>query len=354
MNQFVQQPHVRRERRAFSIIEILFALIILGIGFIMIAALLPVAARQTEQSSDQATAAAVADMFFELIKSAGAEEKQDMLPTYNGNIFGGIGTTSALFAVNPPVLSFARDTGVWQRYGANSIYEPDPRFAWVGLYQRQPTQAPSAVLHVLVAKAPAREFTAVDLFGPAKEDTNYGRTSNLTPRVIRFRLVEGGSQPDLLLVRRSPTNVATVGGVRGWEAVAPGAFVVIAYDGSPSYLPGEDVTTGRGRLHGRSVRVGQRRPDKDVAEGTNIFDAWELLPGFDMPVGAGVGGPGPDRKMFTDDDDWSLPSPLDSATKPDAWGYILGRPFRNPIRADDGFEGDAMDIAYFSTTISLF
>src|SRR5262245_7973582 len=48
-----------RRRRAFSFTEIMFAVIILGIGFIMVAAIFPVALQQAKTTSEETTAAAM-------------------------------------------------------------------------------------------------------------------------------------------------------------------------------------------------------------------------------------------------------------------------------------------------------
>jgi hypothetical protein len=50
----------RARSRAFSFAEVMFAVIILGIGFIMVAAIFPVAIQQTKLTADETTAAAVA------------------------------------------------------------------------------------------------------------------------------------------------------------------------------------------------------------------------------------------------------------------------------------------------------
>src|SRR5690348_14150276 len=50
----------RLMRRAFSFTEILFAVMILGIGFIMIAAVFPVAIKQTAQTGEESIGASVA------------------------------------------------------------------------------------------------------------------------------------------------------------------------------------------------------------------------------------------------------------------------------------------------------
>src|SRR3712207_3189828 len=50
----------RRRGNGFSFAEVMFAVIILGIGFIMVAAIFPVAIQQTRMTVDETSAAAIA------------------------------------------------------------------------------------------------------------------------------------------------------------------------------------------------------------------------------------------------------------------------------------------------------
>src|SRR2546421_9504922 len=50
----------RVRQRGFSFAEVMFAVIILGVGFIMIAALFPVAIRQSKSTADETSSAAFA------------------------------------------------------------------------------------------------------------------------------------------------------------------------------------------------------------------------------------------------------------------------------------------------------
>src|SRR5947209_20589155 len=50
----------RTMRRAFSFAEILFTVMILGIGFIMVAAIFPVAIKQTGQTGEEGVASSIA------------------------------------------------------------------------------------------------------------------------------------------------------------------------------------------------------------------------------------------------------------------------------------------------------
>src|SRR5437773_10279821 len=52
--------HSNFRRKGFSFAEVMFAVIVLGIGFIMIAAIFPVAIQQSKATNDETTAAATA------------------------------------------------------------------------------------------------------------------------------------------------------------------------------------------------------------------------------------------------------------------------------------------------------
>src|SRR5690606_6060568 len=56
----IRHSATRARRGGFSFTEVMFAVIILGIGFIMLAALFPVAISQNKLTTDETTAAAIA------------------------------------------------------------------------------------------------------------------------------------------------------------------------------------------------------------------------------------------------------------------------------------------------------
>src|ERR1700722_4164861 len=60
MVEIVEIPFRKSPRRGFSFVEILFAVMILGIGFIMIAGIFPVAIHQTQSNGDETIAATTA------------------------------------------------------------------------------------------------------------------------------------------------------------------------------------------------------------------------------------------------------------------------------------------------------
>src|SRR4051812_8002399 len=81
--------------RGFSFAEVMFAVIILGVGFIMIAAVFPVAIRQSKSTSDETAAAALAQGATNLIDHVAyyhtdlanaANNKQFMPATLSGQV----------------------------------------------------------------------------------------------------------------------------------------------------------------------------------------------------------------------------------------------------------------------------
>lgn len=115
----LSQPDRSLLRGGFSFVEILFALTILGIGFIMIAGIFPVAIRQTQLTYDETTGRAVA---LEAMKSIdGAIVAYTDLPV-----------TTAPLTVMPVTDSILTPT-------PDRIVAADPRFAWVAYYSRSAT-----------------------------------------------------------------------------------------------------------------------------------------------------------------------------------------------------------------------
>ena len=72
-------PRPRPGRAAFTMAEVLFAIIILGMGLILLAAAFPVGIVQTEKTQDMTTAGIVARMAYDQIKQVPADNAR---PTY--------------------------------------------------------------------------------------------------------------------------------------------------------------------------------------------------------------------------------------------------------------------------------
>jgi type II secretory pathway pseudopilin PulG len=145
-------------RRGFSFVEILFAVMILGIGFIMVAAMFPVAIHQTEASNRETIAASLGRAGKEcLSKTALVQLPYGVplgTPTYSvltptmpfpvgaAPLPPGVSTTVyygkvwSMYDVAPAHDSVAHASLLWGSVARNLIQQVDPRFAWIAMYRR--------------------------------------------------------------------------------------------------------------------------------------------------------------------------------------------------------------------------
>jgi hypothetical protein len=352
----------------------MFAVIILGVGFVMIAAILPVAIEQSKANVDEATAGAVAQSAVSAVIGSPANTPAGAAPgspvvapptalfpptTPNATVaakgrlyhFGQHTDAKTNETVNPnigtnPNVYFTPAEQINALIG-NMIYKTDPRFAWVGFYQRDvitnsagtPTPASFAKLTVLTMQSRLRTTYTFDPTAATGYDYPYTpsaapgaqpiRVDNAThPFVGTFRpaqtyvyLTERVDQPDIL------TFVSSAGGSPRVEPRAgEGAFVIIASDPSS----GMPATSGRGTgdLNGKVYRLGQ--------QSTLYPGRWELQPGYDMTFNA--------TTNYTENVPYSLPSTTNTASsninKPPPSGtpaiaYIVGRGLPNGAAAED-------------------
>src|SRR4051794_21948402 len=79
--------------RGFAFTEVLFAVMVLGLGFIMIAAMFPVTLRQTQATVEETSASTVARAAFEALQncpqlSTAPLPATDTIGSYNGEALG--------------------------------------------------------------------------------------------------------------------------------------------------------------------------------------------------------------------------------------------------------------------------
>src|SRR5688500_16543884 len=129
-------------RRGFTFTEVMFAVILLGIGFIMLAGMFPVAIQQTQTNVEESTASTVVQA---AARYLGESMTLDDMPVTGD------------FTVTPPIYPrFLRvsqrfdkvlfttyphidtDNALWQKCRGGFILPQDPRFAWTALYKRNP------------------------------------------------------------------------------------------------------------------------------------------------------------------------------------------------------------------------
>ena len=136
------RPGMRRSRRGYSFTEVMFAVVVLGIGFIMLAAMFPVAIQQNASTNEETTAASIARGAAQYISTIA--DRHTMRPTDAGVTtnpppmapFTGILTTGTLPL--PPVAQTIApaDVGSWNDVKGNLILPSDPRYAYVPFYSR--------------------------------------------------------------------------------------------------------------------------------------------------------------------------------------------------------------------------
>ena len=375
------QRKVRRavQRGGFSFTEILFAMMILGIGFIMVAAMFPVAIRQTQEVVLETTGASVAKSGASYVGRVAHPTFQPPgvnplaypaasfpngislmnFPVTGGKVYAYTGPTQSV--VNglippPPAITPALVTSAfWQTLSGNLILPTDSRYAWVPFYSRnvypgtgQPL--PNAQITIIAVQCRNGNYSSADvnvaISAPTAPPNLQGRPllARFTPTDSRCPAVGGvypdtvTFSPDARLSTYSPTDPPGGIGIDARNAVAEGCYVIVA-DDSPLVNSSYPVSCA-----GYVYRVGN--PAVSGTTGTRIGDTWELMPGNDMagsrfkPTGNPVSPPPAPRNVRV---------------------FVVGRGYRdlvNPVATVAGVKqldcmGPAMDIAVFSTFISV-
>lgn len=280
---FHHPPSVRR--RGFSFAEVMFAVIIMGIGFIMVAAIFPVAIQQTRLTVDESTAAGVARQATAVLEQVVVSS--ETAAAGNMPLFPSTVTSSG----QPPSVFPIRPRGVmpgnspppelWDRVRGSLISASDPRFAWTMLYRRA-TDSPFIQVYVFVLQQRARTtFDNRDL---------QGTPANLQPRRVTVRVVPGvAPEPDTIAVTSPNPNQ---------KSEAEGAFLVVADGASAGYV--YRLGTYRGPAGGGGelyeVDPGYDVPDTGAVPSAN---AWIVGRGFDPPGTTNVSGPAMDVAFYT-------------------------------------------------------
>lgn len=287
-----------RRRRGFSFIEILFAVMILGIGFIMIAGVFPVAISQTQSSGEDSTGAALARAGATFLKRLPALN-QLTEKNLNGRLqhFGADNEKLTVTIARNPAngQDLKMTASMWDLVKGNMIQSEDPRFAWVGFWRRPNNinLIPESYAQIVVVAVRVRNhgvYSGTDL-----QPANASIPATLVPKVVNVTM-SGDSQ------------IKVDGPANAIEAVAPGAFLV---------LRGDANGLGAGRI----LKVGPKPP---TGGGDNVYD---LEPGADLK------GPG-DRP---------------SGTSYEA--YVVGRGLRPG--SNSVYDGGVQDVAVYTTYVQL-
>ncbi|MGE5609320.1 MAG: type IV pilus modification PilV family protein [Bacillota bacterium] len=349
-------PNVNR--RGFTFTEVLFAVMLLGIGFIMVAAIFPVAIQQSQANRDDTNGIIVAKAGAKIMQSVTFNDFELMPGTsfpypydidkyqyVGGPLIGGWGIVRPFNDLNTYVGSVpAAKYTLFDKIKGNLINKSDPRYAWVPLGYKmcrpmfyedpgypppgKPTYASYEVYLVAVAcrnKATYDE-SAIKVKGSNRSSFTF------QPKLVCFRLTDGDSGPDLIEFSRPVSRPQMRPNFSAYDepAAAEGAFVLVANDWYPS-----DHIRAR-QANGRFYRLGVKRPDLGMG-------VWELMPGYDMAS------------------DWENIPPVGSKKNP-ATGFMVGRGYVDPADPAAGdptkrnasmFEGAAQDLFAMPVTVDV-
>jgi hypothetical protein len=321
--------------RGFSFTEIMFAVIILGVGFIMVAAIFPVAIQQAKSTTEETTAAAIARgaaTYLGGTLSDGQPGPNQPVTTSTSNcppaqtprnLPSGqvqIGVVQQPQTVPGPFVP------LWTATRQNLILPEDRRYAFIYLYRREgdpansATWSPYAQLYIFPVQA---------RLSATFDDTDFIRGNLLArpnaqpptpmPAPVKATVTDKSNtgntaQVDLIAFQLDPPNFDT-------KAAVEGAYVVVANDNT--------IPTA-GRVTGQMFKLGAQRLDLD-ANGL----MWELQPGNDFTP-----DPGPDG-LYNTGDDVKQVSSMDV--------YIIGR----SKDSSGKYDGPALPISAYTTFVKV-
>ncbi|CAN5538465.1 hypothetical protein BH09PLA1_BH09PLA1_08000 [soil metagenome] len=382
----------------------MFAIIVLGIGFILIAAIFPVSISQSRLTIDETTAAANARSalaFTSKIADGGdVVINGPLLPTNDLYYAAPNGYADPAVAVGTfdvpansqirvgKVLSFNDNRlsnapinyplNLWNAIKGSIVLPSDNRYAWVPLYRRDMVYqnttnspltnissttigplllsgallaTPSPYAQVYFLPVAVRNRSTFDTTALSTDLAPYTGTAqspgNLLPRRVQVQIAYSVTAGDYV-IQFGTTPEA--------DSVAPGCFVVISDDRITS--PVQDI----GIMNGRIYRVGNQRTDLDASG-----HIWELAPGSSFaPDPGGNGRLYHSASNNTDDDDvlalgniavppvppgaQYVPAPANCAVTTTGYAdaFIVGRSF---VGGGGGFEGVSQDVSAYVTFV---
>jgi prepilin-type N-terminal cleavage/methylation domain-containing protein len=362
-------------RRGFSFTEIMFAIVILGIGFIMVAAIFPVSLQQAKTTSEEVTAAPVArgaiSTVGKVLKdgpnspvpaaySAGAITYDTATNTSNCPPLivngGSISLVSqvGITPISPTSLSTYRAPSLWSAIRGNMIAAEDPRYGWVTLYRRNVDGSTpplsDSYAQVFVFPVQARNTPILEAADTVLPDVSmvpgYTAEANLMAHRVLVAIrdnVTALGDVDLIAFDTSAAGAQTTDSA---QAAVEDGYVVISHD--------QISGPGAGRMNGRIYRIGTRRSDLD--SNTTYFPAmttsivFELVPGSDFTP-----DPGPDNQFGTADDILDIGLTSTTPVNTPAEAFVIGRGFHNnySLVGAPFYDGPSMALGAYTTFVKV-
>ena len=370
--------------RAFTFIEVLFAIIILGIGSIMIAGMLPVAIKQTSDTRNAITGKAACEAGYAYLQAIVSSSN---LPATNvsTNAVTVAGTSQAFASAASPAtpanvltvldLAPASNAGKviplsnavvaaggttigtllpFQSTIGSRVLTSDPRTQWLAFYRRDLGSSAASLIVLALHLNNTEAVSGYVQSTPTAVNTLTNADNG--PFLLSAEIVDGGALgADKITLTNNYSN-------NGLLAAETGAFVIVA--NSP--VSGAD-TNRPYRNNGRLFRLG------NLVSATSTSLVYELQPGYDLPP-ANIGADGL-ANTVDDDVDGSMNTIVPTNTTPyssDLGGYrvgtskvpgqavpvwIVGKGLQNPGAAYDPsnnpYVGLTQDVGVLTTQVQL-
>ena len=224
-------------KRGFTFIEVMFAVMVLGIGLIGLAAALTVGSANVQSTFDDSTAARVAASAYATLSQTMTQANTTPSDSYQG------------FDLSPSLNDAVK---------SQLILSSDPRFAWIPVYIRPDGNSTLAqVIIVAVRCESGSQYTSADI-APAHDDP-----SGINPPTLSARSMTVTAAPD---PTGGPDRVTFAADT---PMIAPGAIII---------SKSSDGSTPAGRI----FKIGE------LIDGTQHI--WSLAPGYDLHGQGGYDG----------------------------------------------------------------
>jgi prepilin-type N-terminal cleavage/methylation domain-containing protein len=295
-------------RRGFTFTEILFAVLILGIGFILIAAIFPVALRQTQATSEETVAATIAKggvSYMAKYNSQAYWYAPALVPPATTATPDGMVHPIGPGAFTSDSTATVVNTTLWPLVCGNLILPSDSRYAWVPMY-RQMSGQPYVQIILIGVQARNRSFYDSNDLATRSDG---GVSLEARPLTAQFSAV--GTTPNTVTLT-SPNNLFAT-------AAAPGAYIVVSNDNSAST---------NGTTNGWMYRLGNLV--STTGSGTSTSSVFQLAPGNDMTSST------------------SQPSPTQTVTV-----LMVGAGYDNATATTTTYSGPVQDVANYTTFITV-
>src|SRR2546423_4175443 len=190
-------------RRGFTFTEVMFAVILLGIGFIMLAGMFPVAIQQTQTNVEESTASTVVQGAARYLEQTLTQD--DVRPTvlpgpYQSPCFLRLTERCDDKTNFPNITYYPDDMTLWDKLRGGFILPQDPRYAWTALYKRNPGDN---FAQVIIFALQARNYPNYNQFDLNRYNLPAPGTAvvgTFEPKYLPAYLSDGGSPgiPDII------------------------------------------------------------------------------------------------------------------------------------------------------------